>query len=411
MTRPTEPTRQPQPQPQRERDRDQRSIEELADQHGLQRLHVVTWRDLDHPEAGGSELHITTMARHWAAAGIDVVLRTGRVPGLGPTTTRDGYHVHRAGGRLGVLARTPLAELLHADQRDGLIEVWHGINFLAPLWASGPRIGIAHHVHGEQFRHVLPGPAARVAQLMERRWYPRLYRSTPLVTLSASTRAELLAIGHRPERVHVVSPGVSPLFSPGPSGLCGTGGAGGTGGGRSATPVVLTVARLMPQKRVDAVIDAVAHLRSTGNHPQLALVVVGDGPDREALEARARKAEVPVRFEGRVDDDTLVDLYRQAWVVASASIAEGWGMTITEAGACGTPAVASRIAGHVDAIVDGESGLLANTNDDLASAIGKVLSDPDLRDHLSAGAQRHAARFTWEEAARATFAVLAEQAP
>lgn len=404
MIRPTEPQRQPQ------HEREQRGIEDLAEQHRLRRIHVVTWRDLDHPEAGGSELHITTMARHWAAAGIDVVFRTGSVPGLPSTATRDGYRVHRSGGRLGVLARAPLAELLHADQRDGLIEVWHGINFLAPIWARGPRIGIAHHVHGEQFRHVLPSPAARVAQLLERRWYPRLYRSTPLVTLSASTRAELLAIGHQPALVHVVSPGVSPMFSPGISNLQGMSNLPGQGEQRSATPVVLSVARLMPQKRVGIVIDAIAHLRTMDRHSQLALVIVGDGPDRVALEVRARAANVPVHFAGRVDDATLVKLYRQAWVVVSASIAEGWGMTITEAGACGTPAVATRIAGHVDAIVEGESGLLAETDADLTSALDRVLSDAPLRARLSEGAQQHASHFSWEEAARATFAVLAAQA-
>ena len=58
--------------------------------------------------------------------------------------------------------------------------------------------------------------------------------------------------------------------------------------------------------------------------------------------------------------------YRRAWVVASSSQREGWGMTLTEAAACGTPAVATAIAGHADAVLDGESGLLVDDLDDLA---------------------------------------------
>ena len=54
----------------------------------------------------------------------------------------------------------------------------------------------------------------------------------------------------------------------------------------------------------------------------------------------------------------MVDLYRRAWVLASTSAREGWGMTITEAAACGTPAVVSDVAGHADAVVDGETGML-----------------------------------------------------
>ncbi len=70
---------------------------------------------------------------------------------------------------------------------------------------------------------------------------------------------------------------------------------------------------------------------------------------------------------GHVSDEELLDLYRSAWVVASASAREGWGMTITEAGACGTPAVATRIAGHTDAVVHEHSGLLVDGRDDFVA--------------------------------------------
>ena len=71
-----------------------------------------------------------------------------------------------------------------------------------------------------------------------------------------------------------------------------------------------------------------------------------------------------------MDDAELVAWYRRAWVVASSSQREGWGMTLTEAAACGTPAVATAIAGHADAVLDGESGLLVENLDDLAGALG-----------------------------------------
>lgn len=370
------------------------SIAELANETDLHRVHIITWRDLDHPDAGGSELHIAAVARHWALAGIDVTLHTSAVPGLPASTTRDGYRVERRGGRNTVLALTPLRELLGTRERDGLVEVWHGINFFAPLWARGPRIGIAHHVHGEQFHHVLPSPAARLARTLERDVYPRVYRKTPLVTLSESTREELLAIGHRAENVVVVSPGVDERFSPGAQ--------------RSPTPLVLSVGRLMPQKRQSTLIDIVANIRD--QHPKLELLIVGDGPARSALEAQARSHGDWIRFAGRVDDTTLVDLYRSAWVVASASIAEGWNMTLTEAGACATPAVASRIAGHVDAVIDGHTGLLADDPSGLARALDRILGDEALRSKLGAAALGHAARFTWEAASRDIFAVLASDA-
>ncbi len=85
-------------------------------------------------------------------------------------------------------------------------------------------------------------------------------------------------------------------------------------------------------------------------------------------------------------------------------------MTLTEAAACGTPAVVTRIAGHVDAVADGRSGLLADGADELRDAMDRVLSDPALRARLAAGARDHAARFTWAATARGTLEVLAAEA-
>jgi glycosyltransferase involved in cell wall biosynthesis len=85
-------------------------------------------------------------------------------------------------------------------------------------------------------------------------------------------------------------------------------------------------------------------------------------------------------------------------------------MTLTEAAACGTPAVATNIAGHSDAVVDGESGLLVDEVDGLSDALGRVLGDEVLRSRLSKGAVAHARWFTWDATARRALEALAEEA-
>ena len=100
-----------------------------------------------------------------------------------------------------------------------------------------------------------------------------------------------------------------------------------------------------------------------------------------------------------MSDEELLDLYRRSWLVASASAREGWGMTLTEAAACATPVVATRIAGHTDAVVDGVTGLLVDDERGLAEGIVAVASDAALRERLRAGALQHAGRFTWESTA------------
>ena len=129
-----------------------------------------------------------------------------------------------------------------------------------------------------------------------------------------------------------------------------------------ADPLVVAVGRLVPVKRFDRFIEAMVALKQT--QPRLRAMIVGEGyerPDLEALIAAGRGRGVVHAAGTAVRRRRLVDPYRRAWVVASTSVREGWGMTLTEAAACGTPAVATRIAGHEDAVIDGESGLLVSS--------------------------------------------------
>lgn len=94
-----------------------------------------------------------------------------------------------------------------------------------------------------------------------------------------------------------------------------------------------------------------------------------------------------VRLAGHVSDDELIGLYRSAWCVASASEREGWGMTLTEAAACGTPAVVTNIAGHSDATRDELSGLLCDGEKGLTDGLVRLLGDATLRARLQAAAR------------------------
>jgi glycosyltransferase involved in cell wall biosynthesis len=94
--------------------------------------------------------------------------------------------------------------------------------------------------------------------------------------------------------------------------------------------------------------------------------------------------------------------------VASASVKEGWGLTMLEANACGTPTVATRVPGLVDSVVDGETGLLVPYGDQaaLTAALVRVLADEPLRRRLGEGGRRFAVNFTWEAAADQAFELV-----
>jgi len=370
----------------------------IAAEAGIRRIHFVAWRDLDDPEAGGSELHAHKIASLWAAAGLDVTFRTSAVPGAPGDLTRDGYRVLRRAGRYAVFPGAAWEGIRMGHRPgDALVEIWNGMPFLSPLWYRGPRLVFLHHVHAEMWGMVLPPALARLGDTVERRIAPRFYRSSRIVTLSESSRSEIVEmLGLRADRVTVAPPGVDARYTP--------------GGQRSAVPLVVAVGRLVPVKRLDALLRALAEVKRS--QPELRAMVIGEGYERPALEAlRAELGAADwVSMPGRVDDAELVSWYRQAWLVASSSQREGWGMTLTEAAACGTPAVATAIAGHADAVLHGESGILVDDVSELAGAVGRVLGDDVLRSRLSKGAVNRARWFTWDATARRALEALAEEA-
>jgi glycosyltransferase involved in cell wall biosynthesis len=370
----------------------------IAARANLRRIHFVAWRDLDDPEAGGSELHAHEIAARWAAAGIDVTFRTSAVPGAPAALSRDGYRVVRRSGRYAVFPGAAWEGVRMGHRPgDALVEIWNGMPFLSPVWYRGPRIVFLHHVHAEMWGMVLPPTLARLGNAAEQRIAPRFYRSSRIVTLSDSSRDEIVdLLGLEQGRVTVAPPGVDDRFTP--------------GGQREATPLVVAVGRLVPVKRFDVLLRSLAEVKK--HHPELQAVVIGEGYERPALETLRDElgAQDWVNLPGRVEDDELVDWYRRAWVVASSSQREGWGMTLTEAAACGTPSVATAIAGHADAVLDGESGLLVEDLEDLADTLDRMLGDQVLRSRLARGALSRARWFTWDATARRALEALAAEA-
>jgi glycosyltransferase involved in cell wall biosynthesis len=374
------------------------TIEQLADEMmtaGVRRVHVLAWRDLDDPDAGGSEVHADQFMRRWAKAGLEVTHRTSAAAGQPATADRNGYRVVRRGSRFSVFPRAVGSEVVrHMGRYDALVEVWNGVPWMSPVWCHKPRITFLHHVHGPMWDQILPRPLAGVGRALEARFAPPFYRRTLTLTPSDATRDDLLGLGFRPDRVVAVNNGVDPMFNP--------------GGQRSPSPLVLGVGRLAPVKRHEELIEACVIARR--RVPDLQLVIVGDGPLRPALEARiaSHGAQEWISLAGRLSHAELVAVYQRAWLVSSASLAEGWGLTLTEAAACGTPAVATDVSGHRSSVVDGITGVLAPL-DRLGQTIADVLLNDERRSTLASAALVRAKTLTWEASARGILAALHSQ--
>lgn len=349
------------------------------------RILCLSWRDQHHPEAGGAEKYLSELAEGLTARGHQVTIRTAAYPGGLPDEVVGGVAYSRRGGHYGVFPRAMVSRLAGRQRADVVIDVQNGVPFLSPLVGNTRVINLIHHVHREQWPIVVGERAARVGWWLESRVAPRVYAASEYVAVSDSTRAELVDLGVDPARITVIHNGTDVVADAGVA--------------RSATPLITVLGRLVPHKRVELAMDAVAALLP--EFPDLRLDVVGSGWWAPTLSTYAGRLGISehVTFTGQVSEAEKHRLLAQSWLLAFPSVKEGWGLVVVEAGVHGTPAVAFRDAGGLrDSIKDGETGLLCEPDGAaFTAAVRSVLADADLRARLGAEAANWVSRFRWSE--------------
>lgn len=248
-----------------------------------------------------------------------------------------------------------------------------------------------------------------------------LGNAAAIIANSATTAAiakELLSrvgASHATERVHVILPGADPeRFTSAMEE------SRRNRGGDREGPVLLSVARLVPRKGIDTVIEALPAILAV--HPTARYVVVGSGPDHPRLQQMAERVGVAdhVQFVGDVPDDLLPSRYASAdvfllptRVIPEDDEIEGFGIAYVEAAAAGVPSIAANVGGVADAVADGITGLLVPpaSPDAVATATLRLLDDPALRARLGDAARAEVERsLNWDRAAREVMRVVAEVA-
>jgi glycosyltransferase involved in cell wall biosynthesis len=176
-----------------------------------------------------------------------------------------------------------------------------------------------------------------------------------------------------------------------------------------AAPYLLFVSTVQPRKNVSRLIEAFAQARAIVGKRMPSLVLAGKrGWLTEQIERRASElgVEQQVRFIGYVPDSDLPALHSAAMAYVAPSLYEGFGMTVLEAQACGTPVLASNVSSLPEVV--GDAGLLVDPYDvgAIRDALLRLVEDDRLRAELRERGLRHAASWTWERTARQTLLVL-----
>ncbi|MDO8658205.1 MAG: glycosyltransferase [Candidatus Levybacteria bacterium] len=360
------------------------------------RILIFNWRDTKHVWAGGAEAYIHEIAKRWVLKGNHVTVFCGNDAHCPKNQTIDGVHIVRRGGSYMVYAWAFLYYILRFRGRfDAIVDSENGIPFFTPLYARVPVFLLIHHIHQEVFREHLMFPLSSIARFMEAKIMPFVYRKNTVITVSESSKKEILKLGlSKSGDVEIVHPGIKTrqFYK----------------AKKTAYPSFLYLGRLKPYKNVDVAIRALA--RVVKLHPSAELSIVGEGEmmDRLSQLARRLKIENKVTFFGKISDSDKALLLSQSWVVLQPSQLEGWGITVIEANAAGTPVIASDVSGLRDSVIHGETGVLVELKniDAFTRAMIDFISDEKYRTYLSRSAYLWSQHFNWDKSAENFFHII-----
>ncbi|MCZ6775488.1 MAG: glycosyltransferase family 4 protein [Ignavibacteria bacterium] len=363
------------------------------------RILIINWQDIKNPLGGGAEVHLHEIFSRIARMGHDVTLYCSSFHGALSEENLDGIRVIRKGGRHLFNFQVPLGyhSRFKREKFDIVIDDMNKIPFFTPLFVKEPVYGIAHHLFGKSIFLETNLVIGSYVYQMERAAIS-LYRrrKIPFMVVSPSTQQEMLDHGFPLSDLPIVSNCVDHnVYRK-------------TGIPKNPTPLIGYFGRLKKYKSVDHLLRALPDvLRQV---PDLRLIVIGEGDDRPRLEALVRELGLQnvVEFTGFVSQERKVELLQQMWLKVAPSSKEGWGLTVLEANACGTPVVASNVPGLRDAVKDNETGLLFPYGDVLALSrtTTLLLKDEKLRNRLTQNAIQWSNEFDWEVVAKAALRLL-----
>jgi len=360
---------------------------------------LVNWQDLQNPLAGGAEIHLFELFHRLAARGHRIRLVCSGFEGAPAQATVQGLSVTRVSSRYGFAlhGRSAVRRAIAERRPDVVVEDINKVPLYLPsLDPTLPFLALVPHLFGTTAFLELPAPLAAAVWASEL-GIPRGYRRAGFHAISESTRDDLVKRGVAHDRIRVIHPGVdTEYFTP-------DGGA-----TRTRSPTFLYVGRLMRYKGIGTAVRGLALARRS--RPDLRLDIAGVGvfrPDLERLVTTLGLTDA-VTFRGRVSEDEKRGLLRSTWANVLPSAKEGWGITVMEAAACGTPSLASDRPGLRDSVRHEQTGYLVphGDSDALAARMLALAEDPSAVARLGRAARLQAEATSWDAAADATAAHL-----
>lgn len=363
---------------------------------------TFSWRGQGHPSAGGAEISTHEHAKRWVREGNEVTLFTSFFPGAKKEEIVDGVKIIRRGCQLLGVHLTALKWYLFDDHDnfDLVIDQFHGIPFFTPIFVRVKKLGFIHEVTKEVWKlNPWPKPfnliPALLGTIIEPLIFKLIYKNIPFMTVSKSTKDDLINWGIDKDKITVVYNGLDRPNIKIPK--------------KENVKTIVFLGVLTKDKGIEQALEVFSGLKKIYKN-NIRFWVIGKGnPDYEVfLRQKAKKIGLPkVKFWGYVSNKKKLNLLAKAHILVNTSIREGWGLVVLEAASVGTPAVAFNVVGLKDSIQHGKTGLLSEySTADFVKNVWLLLRDEDKYRSFRENAIFWSKKFSWEKSAGESLSLL-----
>ena len=365
---------------------------------------ALSWRDIKSPNAGGAEVHTHEMLKRADKSKYRIYHLATRAEGQSESEVIDGVTYLRHGNAITVILAAIQFYRKNRNNIDFVIDQCNTHRFFTPFWVPAKkRIFYIHQLTKEIWDYSAKFPLSTVGKLTEE-WMLRLNRHDAVITVSESTRDELVERGYDVNKIKIIHNGVS--FQPWERDRwC----------EKEEKPTFIYAGRYSPYKGIDVAVKALAQIKQ--DNPDARLWIIGkknqEYVDKNLMpicnqnhltweDATDDNPTGDIVSWGYVSEEKKLELLSRSHVLLFPSIREGWGIPITEAGCVGTPSIAFDSSGIREAVDYGKAGYLCteNTVKGLAAQMHIAISDKMVYSNKRESAYAYSSQFLWDEAGK-----------